>query len=206
MYLARTPNLLKRSLKNAIWDIPTEEKIIYLTFDDGPTPDVTEHVLSLLDQFQAKATFFCIGNNVVEHNALYKRIQDKGHRVGNHTYDHLSGWESNEKNYVANVDKCAEVVDSKLFRPPYGRIGPRQYKSLKKRFDIVMWSILSWDFDPWISPEKCADNVINHAYPGAIVVFHDSIKAAKNCLFALEKVLIALSKEGYQFRTLPNKR
>lgn len=202
MYLARTPNLLKRSLKKAIWDIPTSEKTIYLTFDDGPTPQITEGVLSLLAQFKAKATFFCIGKNVVKHNTLFQRIQDEGHRIGNHTYGHLSGWESSEKNYVADVDKCAEVVDSKLFRPPYGRIGPRQYKTLKKRFDIVMWSILSWDFDPWITPEKCADNVISHAYPGAIVVFHDSIKAGNNCLHALERVLTVLANEGYEFKAL----
>ncbi len=202
MYFARTPNLLRKTLRSAVWEIETTKKEIYLTFDDGPTPDITSQVLDLLDEHSAKATFFCIGKNVSEHTDIYQNILDRGHVTGNHTHNHLSGWETNVRKYVKNVFECGKHVNSKLFRPPYGRIGPRQYRELKDRYTIVMWSLLSWDFDPWITPEQCAQNIVENAHPGAIAVFHDSLKAADNCLPALEQTLKQLKAMDYQFKAL----
>jgi len=203
MYFAKTPSLLKKTLKQAWWDIPTEEKKIYLTFDDGPTPTVTTTVLNVLDSYNAKGTFFCIGKNVVKHPEIYQEILDRGHGVGNHTYNHLSGWETKAKKYTANVHECSEHIQSKLFRPPYGRISPVQYNILKEQYQIVMWSVLSWDFDPWLSWEHCMKNVVSNAKPGAIVVFHDSLKAADRCIPALKDTLKRLQAEGYSFEALP---
>jgi len=201
-YFARTPRLLKRTMKSALWQVPTKDKVVYLTFDDGPTSKVTPQVLDILDDYNAKSTFFCIGRNVVKHPGIFADILQRGHEVGNHTFSHISGWETNVENYEADVLKCAGHVPGKMFRPPYGRIGPGQYQLLLKNFHIVMWSVLSWDFDPWITPQKCADNIIQNTFPGAIVVFHDSSKAAKNCLFSLSASLDALSEAGYCFEAL----
>ncbi|MBX2845724.1 MAG: polysaccharide deacetylase family protein [Saprospiraceae bacterium] len=205
MYFARTPSLLKKTLKQASWEMPDTEKKVYLTFDDGPTPMVTTTVLNILDTYNAKGTFFCIGKNVVDHPEIYEDILKRGHSIGNHTYNHLSGWETTAKKYVQNTEECAKVVNSNLFRPPYGRISPRQYNLLKDHYHIIMWSVLSWDFDPWLSWEHCMQNVVKNVRPGSIVVFHDSEKAADRCIPALKDCLKRLGNEGYEFAALPYK-
>jgi len=198
-----------------IWEKPTEEKILYLTFDDGPHPGVTPFVLDQLKKYKAKATFFCIGKNVVEQSEIYRRILDEEHKAGNHTFDHLNGWKTNNKTYVKNIFEAAKYIDSDLFRPPYGRITKFQVSLLSNaryevpdtnnlsfRFKIVMWSILSGDFDPKISPQRCFENVIFNTKPGNIIVFHDSTKAWDKMSFALPKVLEHFSKQGYNFKAL----
>lgn len=184
------------------WQIPSEKKDIYLTFDDGPHPAITPFVLDTLSAFGAKATFFCIGKNVENNTALYQRIIDEGHAVGNHTYNHVNGWKTNDEAYFKEVIKTKEVVDSKLFRPPYGRISRFQVQQLKKLFNIIMWDVLSGDFDRELSPELCLKNVISNTRAGSIVVFHDSEKAVEKLKYALPKTLEHLQKKGFMCRAI----
>lgn len=184
--------------------MPASDKVIYLTFDDGPTPQITDWILGLLNQYKAKASFFCVGKNVEEHPNIYQNIISEGHTIGNHTYDHLKGWKSKASDYVKSVEKASTLIDSKLFRPPYGQITPRQSNLLVKMgYRVVMWNILSRDWDQDLDEQKCADNVINNTSEGDIIVFHDSIKAESNMRYALPKVLDYFSERGYSFKRIP---
>jgi len=210
MYFVKTPWWLKKMYPSFTWDISTEEKNIYLTFDDGPHETATPFVLDALKQYNAKATFFCIGKNVVNNPAIYARIIDEGHTVGNHSQNHLNGWKTNDKEYVQDVFEAAKYIDSKLFRPPYGRISRFQAGILSGRkgnaqdpnFKIIMWTVLSGDFDADLSPEKCLDNVLLNSSSGAIIVFHDSTKAFERMSFALPKTLQYFSEKGFQFKAM----
>ncbi len=179
---------------SCVWRMPQHGNAVYFTFDDGPTPEVTEAVLDLLDAHEAKATFFVIGKNVVQHPELYQKILARRHSVGNHTYHHERGWQTSLNDYLSSIEQTTKQVSSALFRPPYGRITPAQVRALKPYYRIVMWDILSYDFDPKQTPEKCAQRVIQKLRPGAIVVFHDSSKAKKNMLPALEACLAYCKK------------
>jgi peptidoglycan/xylan/chitin deacetylase (PgdA/CDA1 family) len=215
-YTLKAPWFLKKLMHSSlIWEIPTEEKILYLTFDDGPHPKATPFVLDQLKQYNAKATFFCIGKNVAEQSEIYRRIFDEGHKVGNHTFNHLNGWKTNNKIYIRDIFEASKYIDSDLFRPPYGKITKFQVGVLTGieeevrstdnsnfRFKIIMWSILSGDFDIKISHQRCLENVILNAKPGDIIVFHDSTKAWDRMSFALPKVLDHFSKQGYHFNAL----
>jgi len=178
------------------------EKVMYLTFDDGPIPEITPKVLTLLQQYEAKASFFMVGENVVKHPEIYKQVLREGHSIGHHCYNHLPYFKVSSKAYYRNVLKGNEIINSNLFRPPHGQIGLQAMRTLSKRFKIVMWSVMSYDFDKKLTPEQCAQNVISNAKAGSIIVFHDSLKAEKNMLFALEKTLIHFKKEGYQFKAI----
>lgn len=202
MYLVKSPFFLKKYYSNFVWKIPTTEKIIYLTFDDGPTPEITEWTLTTLKKFNAKATFFCVGSNVAKHPEIFQKIICDGHAIGNHTHHHLNGWHTDKEAYFRNIKKCEEVVKSNLFRPPYGRIKKSQYELIKEDYKVIMWDVLSGDFDPKTSPEKCLSNVINNTTEGSVVVFHDSIKAAYNLKFTLPKVLSHFAEQGYRFEKL----
>lgn len=202
MYLVKSPFFLKKYYANFIWKIPTTEKIIYLTFDDGPTPEITEWTLTTLKAFNAKATFFCVGSNVAKHPEIFQQIISEGHAVGNHTFHHVNGWYTNNDDYLRNIKKCEEVVKSNLFRPPYGRIKKSQYELIKDDYKVIMWDVLSGDFDPKTSPEKCLSNVINNTTEGAIIVFHDSEKAADNLKHTLPKVLAHFAEQGYRFERI----
>ena len=202
MFLAHTPKLLQMALPSLLWRVDTDKPVVYLTFDDGPTPGITEWVLDELDKYQAKATFFCMGKNVAAEPTLYQQILDRGHLTGNHTYTHPSGWATSDERYLTEVEQCAELVHSKWFRPPYGRIGLSQIAALKQQYRIVMWDVLSRDYDPAITGNECVANVTNHVQHGSIIVFHDSSKAAKNLRYALPKVLDQLSSKGLIFASL----
>lgn len=202
MYLVKSPFFLKKYYSNFVWKIPTAEKIIYLTFDDGPTPEITEWTLTTLKKFNAKATFFCIGANVVKYPEIFQKIINQGHAIGNHTHHHLNGWHTDKDAYFRNIKKCEEVVKSNLFRPPYGRIKKSQYELIKEDYKVIMWDVLSGDFDSKTSPEKCLSNVINKTTEGSVVVFHDSLKAADNLKFTLPKVLAHFAEQGYRFEKL----
>lgn len=207
-YFIKTPWLLKKILSSYCWSIDTSEKILYLTFDDGPHPTVTSFVLDELKKHNAIATFFCIGKNVVAFPNIYKRILEEGHAVGNHTHNHLNGWKTKNRDYLEDVNKASWFIDSSLFRPPYGRIRFSQSKRLssfmkKPDTKIVMWDVLSGDFDLSISPEHCAENVLRCSKPGSIIVFHDSSKAFPRIKYALPETLKFFSKKGYQFHSLP---
>ena len=226
MYLIKTPFLLKKLYPSSlIWNKIRDQKIIYLTFDDGPIPIVTPWVLKTLKNFNAKATFFCIGENITKNPEIFAQLKADGHAVGNHTYNHLKGWITDDKTYLDNFNKCQQLTQTNLFRPPYGRIkfsqiqklvnsrqsevgSPKsdvsssQFSILNSQFSIVMWDVLSGDFDTLISPQKCLKNVLKHTENGSIVVFHDSLKAWDRLEYTLPKALEYWVKQGYSFKTL----
>ena len=204
-YFIKTPFWLKKLYSNCTWQMPASEKVIYLTFDDGPHPEVTPFVLDELIKYKAKATFFCIGKNVKACPEIYKRIILEGHAVGNHTFTHPNGWHTPDKYYLNDIEEAKKYIDSNLFRPPYGRITSFQLKMLSKpRYGLlpVMWSVLSGDFDKDITREKCLKNVINNTVEGSIVVFHDSEKAAERMKYALTGVLKHFRGMGYKFEKI----
>lgn len=205
LYLAKTPIWVRKLFGSSIWDMPGTPKALYLTFDDGPHPQVTSFVLNELDKFGAKATFFCIGKNVVEHPGIFRRIIAEGHSVGNHTYSHLDGWKTANAKYLQNILEARNYIDTTLFRPPYGRITSRQQSlltGLNTPFKIVMWSILSGDFDTSLTPERCLRNVMVNAESGSVIVFHDSEKAFERLRYTLPVVLKHFSEQGYSFEKI----
>jgi peptidoglycan-N-acetylglucosamine deacetylase len=202
MYLVKTPRFMQSLFPNYTWNIKTDEKVIYLTFDDGPIPEVTPWVLDQLAQYDAKATFFCVGENVEKYPSVFEQVLDEGHTVGNHTYNHLSGWSTDNIPFFHNIRHCARVVNSGLFRPPFGRLTPSQTQFLTRHYRIVMWDVLSGDFDTSISKEAVLDNVISSTRRGSIVVFHDSLKAKERMQYALPRFLAHFAARGYRFETL----
>ena len=204
-YFIKTPWWLKKLYGSCIWKMPGEEKIIYLSFDDGPHPVITPFVLDTLAQYYAKATFFCIGKNVVEQPAVYERIVREGHAVGNHTFNHLNGWHTSDTVYLENIAAAKKHIDTSLFRPPYGRITSFQLKMLatdQYKLTSIMWTLLSGDFDQKLGKEKCLQNVLTKTGKGSIVVFHDSEKAFEKLEYTLPKVLEHFTRLGYQFKTI----
>jgi len=205
MYLVKSPWLLKKLYPSLTWDIKPGKPCIYLTFDDGPIPIVTPFVLNILQQFNAKATFFCIGDNVSKHPEIYAQLKNAGHSIGNHTYNHLKGWKTPAKTYLENTLKADELLHTNLFRPPYGRITRSQIKllkSVKPEINIIMWDVLTGDFDSNLSPEKCLQNVLKHTESGSIVVFHDSLKAFHRLEYVLPRAMEMWSGEGFEFGLL----
>ena len=200
--IVKVPSFAKSLYPSLIWDLPVDgEKCLYLTFDDGPIPELTPWVLDVLEEYKVKATFFCVGDNVNKHAKIYSRILDEGHAVGNHTYNHVIGRKSNSSDYISNVESCAKVVESTLFRPPYGRMRYKQMKYLRNRFNVVMWDVLTFDFDKNTSPEQCLINA-QKATNGSILVFHDNLKAADNLKYALPRFIEWALEKGYSFRAI----
>lgn len=210
LYFCKTPWWLKRLYPRCVWDIPAAEKKLYLTFDDGPNVTATPYVLDQLRQYNAKATFFCIGKNVLSHQDIYQQTINEGHRVGNHSFNHVNGWKVRDELYVQDILMAGKYIDSHLFRPPYGKITRFQIKLLtgirnsphQTNFRIIMWDVLSGDFDQALTYENCALNVISNAKPGSIIVFHDSDKAFPRMKEALPRVLEHFSKKGFRFETI----
>ncbi|MFD1616237.1 polysaccharide deacetylase family protein [Gelatiniphilus marinus] len=224
----KTPMFVKRMFPNYIWNIQTTSKTIYLTFDDGPTPEITNWTLDVLKQYNAKASFFCIGNNIEKHPEIFNNIINDGHTTGNHTHNHIKGWKTKTKDYLANISEAQNVIKSQilknkfqdldthhskiknqkslivnLFRPPYGQIKPKQGKQLiGLGYKIIMWDVLSFDWDTTVSSKDCLNNVISKTKNGSIIVFHDSVKASKNMQYALPKVLEYFSEKGYSFESI----
>lgn len=232
-YFAKTPKIIQNVFSDFTWRIATNKKEIYLTFDDGPIPEITNWVLQTLDKFNAKATFFCVGDNVKKHPNAFQSILDRNHSIGNHTFNHLNGWRTNTDRYIENVIQSEEIFRStfrdlnvgkrrknkeersdqstnnqqpttKLFRPPYGKIRPSQRKILQKKgYQIIMWEVLSGDFDPNVSKEKCLQNVIKNTNNGSIIVLHDSKKAFDKLQYVLPKILEYFTKKGFKFKVFP---
>ena len=198
----KIPTIAKRLINGVVWDVPADGKTIYLTFDDGPEPEVTPRVLAFLSAYGAKATFFCLGEKIEKNPSLFNTLKEAGHGIGNHGYKHLSGFRTSNSDYIANTKRGAEISGSRLFRPPYGRITPGQYNALKREHSIIMWSIMSKDFSAKVTPQQCVNNVLSNICPGAIVVFHDSPKASANLFVALPQILKYLSEQGYTFEVL----
>jgi len=206
-YFVKTPWWLKKIYPHRLWDVDTKEKIIYLSFDDGPHPIATPFVLDELKKYNAKATFFCIGKNVVDHPAIYRRILEEGHSTGNHTYTHPNGWATQTGLYLKDITEASKHIDSALFRPPYGRIKAAQSKGLRQAMNnrsskIVMWDVLSGDFDETLSVQDCYKNVTGKTTGGSIVVFHDSEKAFRVLKEVLPEVLQFFAGKGYVFKSL----
>ncbi|WP_456438463.1 polysaccharide deacetylase family protein [Psychroserpens sp.] len=205
----KTPLIAKKMFPNYVWDIPSNTKELYLTFDDGPTPEITNWTLEILKQYNAKATFFCIGANIKKHPDIFQNIIKDDHAIGNHTQHHVKGWKTKTKAYITEVLEAEEHIElqqskrSYLFRPPYGQIKPKQGKELMALdYKIIMWDVLSFDWQKEVSGEDCLDNVISKSKEGSIIVFHDSIKASKNMMYALPKVLEYFSEAGFKFKSL----
>jgi len=250
-YLKKISTLGKFLCPSLLWNLPKTGNTLYLTFDDGPIPEITPWVLALLKEYHAKATFFCIGENIIKHPEVFDQILAEGHNIGNHSFNHLNGWRTPTSTYIENVEKVEEIIFEKqesrdrnqdnrtgnteergekiesrdkkqdyrtesienrketknkyikLFRPPYGKITPKQIKILQGQgFKIVMWEVISGDFDVNISPENCFNNVIKNSKPGSIVVFHDSIKASANLKEVLPKVLEYFHQKGFEFKAI----
>ncbi len=208
-YWIKTNRFIKKIFSNYIWDIPNTENKIYLTFDDGPTPEITEWVLQELEKYNAKATFFCIGNNIEKHPEIFEKVIIKGHSIGNHTFNHLNGWKTSTEEYLDNSRRCeTEICNLKseicnLFRPPYGKIKASQAKKLRQLgYKIIMWDVLSADYDATISAEKCLHNATKNVTSGSIIVFHDSIKAFTHLEYTLPKALNYFKEKGFVFEKL----
>lgn len=203
MYFVKTPKLVQTLMPGYLWHVSTREPVLYLTFDDGPIPEVTPWVLDTLRPYGATATFFCVGENVKRYPHILEQLLREGHSAGNHTYNHLNGWNTENRTYFNNIRHCARLVRSTLFRPPYGRLLPSQRAFLERHYRIVMWDVLSGDFDPELSPEQCLENVLAHAQPGSIIVLHDSLKANARLQYVLPRLLKWYSGQGYRFEALP---
>lgn len=206
MYLVKTPQIIRKMFPNFVWSVSELDRVLYLTFDDGPHPEVTPWVLEQLKPYDAKATFFCVGDNVQKYPDTFDQLLYEGHTVGNHTFNHLNGWTTDNLPYFHNVRHCARLINSEFFRPPYGRLKPKQVQFLQRHYQIVMWDVLSGDFDTSINGMQCFRNVAHNAGPGSIVVFHDSEKARKNMMASLPKVLEHFHKLGYRFEALQPSR
>ena len=229
LYLSKTPTIIQRLFKNYSWRFPiTDKKVMYLTFDDGPTPEITEWTLEELNKFNAKATFFCIGKNIENHPEIFQKVIENGHSIGNHTHNHLNGWKTNNVSYLENIEKANISIQSTvnsfqsntekkkgnnskfkiqnsefLFRPPYGKIKPRQAKELiKKGVKIILWDVLSGDFDAQLSKEKSFENCVKHSKNGSIIVFHDSVKASEKLKYVLPKILAHFNDKGFVFEKI----
>jgi peptidoglycan/xylan/chitin deacetylase (PgdA/CDA1 family) len=202
MYSHQTPRIIRAIAHDFVWRIPTEEQEVFLTFDDGPTPIITEKILEILESFEAKATFFCIGKNAQNHPQIVEKILSQGHQIGNHTQTHRNGWKTGYAQYLRDVITAKNHIPSILFRPPYGQISRTQTTALKKHFKLIMWDVLSGDFDPKMSVENCIEIVCKTSRPGSIIVFHDSMKASPILLQALPVILQRLKNQGFKFSSI----
>ncbi len=207
MFVHKTNFLMRALYPNFVWHKKRDEKKIYLTFDDGPIPVVTEAILEILEKYQAQATFFCIGNNIEKHPDIFIKTIQQGHAIGNHTFNHLNGWKTNNDLYLGNIVKCQSFIGAKstpnpFFRPPYGKIKHSQAKQLKASYQVIMWDVLSGDFSPNLSKEIVLKKTLQHTENGSIVLFHDSIKAESKVLYALPRFLEHFSELGYSFEKL----
>lgn len=199
MHFVRPIFFLPYVYNKSIWRKEKKKNNIYLTFDDGPIPELTPWVLDILKERNIKATFFCVGENIVKHPEIFERIKNEGHAVGNHTHNHLKGWTTSDEAYLQNVQACQELTQTDLFRPPYGRATQSQLRQLAKTYRIIMWDVLTGDYDPTISPDQVYRNAVDYVRNGSIIVFHDNIKAKENLQYALPKSLDELLARGFRF-------
>ena len=200
MFIEQPPSFFRQLYPRACWRMNASERAIYLTFDDGPIPEVTPWVLNVLDKYKIKATFFMVGDNVRKHPDEYRMVVERGHRIGNHTYNHLKGIEQSTKRYVANVDKADYHLSTNLFRPPHGLMRRSQYRTLSERYLIIMWDLVTRDYNPKLTGEQVLDKVKHYVRPGSIITFHDSLRAVDNLYYALPRAIEWLQSQGYEFK------
>lgn len=200
MFIEQPPQFIRQLYPRACWRMSVSERAVYLTFDDGPIPEVTPWVLDVLDKYKVKATFFMVGDNVRKHPDEYKMVMERGHRIGNHTYNHLQGLKERTERYVANTDKADCFLKTDLFRPPHGFMRMSQYRMLSERYRIVMWDLVTRDYNPKLSGEQVLEKVKRYARPGSIITFHDSLRSVNNLYYALPRAIEWLLSEGYEFK------
>ena len=200
MFIEQPPQFIRQLYPHAHWRMNTSEKAVYLTFDDGPIPEVTPWVLDVLDKYQIKATFFMVGDNVRKHPDEYKMVVERGHRIGNHTFNHLKGFEEGSERYIANIDKADSYLSTDLFRPPHGIMRMKQYRMLSKRYRIIMWDLVTRDYNPKLNGEQVLRRVRKYARNGSIITFHDSLRSVDNLRYALPRAIEWLQGEGYEFK------
>jgi peptidoglycan/xylan/chitin deacetylase (PgdA/CDA1 family) len=202
MYFVKTPEIFKVLCRKRIWSIKNSGRKIFITFDDGPEPEVTPAIMDILKQYNAKATFFCLGIKILKNQNLLKEIRENGHTIGNHSFHHVPGNKTTVSEFIREVEKCNALVSSKFYRPPYGKISSRQAKAINKQYHIILWDVLPGDFDPGISKEKCLARSVKNTKDGTIIVFHDSLKSKEKVLYTLPRYLEHFSKLGYTFEAL----
>lgn len=206
MYFFKTPKLFEFLYPAALWHGDRKKKKIYLTFDDGPVPEVTEYILDVLSDLDIKATFFCVGDNIRRYPGVFKRIVEEKHGIGNHTFNHLNGWEVSDENYLKNIQLCEEVLSHnsgidqiKLFRPPYGKIRKKTLRKIKNEYKIIMWDVLSYDFSPRVTADKCLEKSIKYTRNGSIIIFHDSARAFEKNKLIISQYLRYFKNHNYEF-------
>jgi peptidoglycan-N-acetylglucosamine deacetylase len=210
LHFYKTPSLIKKFSGHLIWDVKTVEKGIYLTFDDGPIPKLTDFILNQLEHYDAKATFFCVGDNIRKYPEIFRKVLEKGHNIGNHTFNHLKKWNTNLYAYLENTDKCRQIIEAnlpghpgkQLFRPPHGQLSPAAIKELKDHYKIIMWDVLTYDFDASHTAQQSLAKSIMHTQPGSIVVFHDNVKAEEKLKYILPRYLEHFAALGFKFKKL----
>jgi peptidoglycan/xylan/chitin deacetylase (PgdA/CDA1 family) len=203
MFIEQPPLLYRILFPEAVWRIKRKKRrVVYLTFDDGPVPEVTPWVLDTLDHYGVKATFFMVGNNVVRNPQLFDEIKRRGHGYGNHTMNHLQGMKTTLADYIHNIDQANELIDSSLFRPPHGLMKWSQARAIKERYNIIMYDLVTRDYSRQMNGEEVLANVRRYVRNGSIIVFHDSLKAEKNLRYALPRAIEWLKEQGYEFETI----
>ena len=200
MFIEQPPQLIRQLYPRACWRMNVSERAIYLTFDDGPIPEVTPWVLDVLDKYKIKATFFMVGDNVRKHPDEYKMVVERGHRIGNHSFNHLKGFAESTEHYLANIDKASAYISSDLYRPPHGIMRMSQYRALCECYRIIMWDLVTRDYNPKLTGEQVLDKVKRYARNGSIITFHDSLRATRNLYYALPRAIEWLLAEGYEFK------
>ena len=200
MFIEQVPGFVRCLFPKALWRMNPDEKAVYLTFDDGPIPVVTPWVVELLGHYDIKATFFMVGDNVRKHPQEYRQVIEAGHRVGNHTFNHLKGLFTDTREYVENVEKADALIHSNLFRPPHGMLRRSQYKELSKRYQFVMWDLVTRDYSKRLQAEDVLANVKKYVRNGSIITFHDSLRSEENLKYALPRAIEWLQEQGYEFK------
>jgi peptidoglycan/xylan/chitin deacetylase (PgdA/CDA1 family) len=202
MLIERPPKIYRGFYRGSHWRFNTSEKVVYLTFDDGPIPEMTPWVLDLLDKYGIKATFFCVGDNVRKYPEIYQMVRDRGHNVGNHTFHHLQGWKVDKETYLKDIEEAAKLINSKLFRPPHGHMGLPQFYTLKKKYKVIMWDVVTRDYSRLMTSDEVFEVVKKYTRNGSIIVFHDSLKSGDRTKESLPRSLDWLIEQGYSFRLI----